>query len=213
MNYVMNILGYILPVVSMLAAFFFLTSEYSGGTAKNLLAATVSRKSIFFGKVLFLCIINLFVLVVASAYPMIAGLSDSSAKLLIYGKNGWHALPAFAYLFFPKIVSIFASMIFCTALSVFLGQFFKKRVWGLIAPLLVCGILELVYAIIESAVGVEVFFMPLSFMRYADIGDIIEAFAAFSTGWLWLMLAAIAVTAFSAVCTVMGAKKIEKQDY
>jgi ABC-type transport system involved in multi-copper enzyme maturation permease subunit len=213
MTYMTDMLGYIMPVFSLALAFFVLTGEYSGGALKNLLAAPVGRRTVFAGKVIFLCIVNLLIFLAAIAYPMCAGLTDLSARELVYGANGWYAPSVFTFLFLPKAAALFLSMLFYTTLSAILGQFFKKRAWGLIVPLLGYAAIQLTYAVIEQVAGVKIFLMPLAFMRYAQLDFINKALSLFSTGWLWLLVAGAAVGMFAALCVVLGGKKVAKQDY
>lgn len=212
---ILNILGVVLPLLAIFTTFYVVNSDYVNGTIKNQIASPVGRRAVFTGKSVFLFILIAIIFMLSILCPMIAGLSDSSAKMLLYNSKGYYAQSAFVSIFFPKVLSLAMSMAFWSCIMSFF-ILIKNRFLSIIAPVLTFGISQLIYYLVNIVIGIDdlIIFriIPMAFLRYGELYSVLDIFSFFTNGWLTIILTSIFVIALSIASTLIYTKKISRQD-
>jgi ABC-type transport system involved in multi-copper enzyme maturation permease subunit len=211
----LDILSVIMPVIAICLSLYVLRSDCLNGSVKNLIASPIERRNIMFGKSIFLYLLLTVVFTIVILCPMIVGLSDSSAVMLLYGANGYYVQSAFIAIFFPKAISVFFSILFWSGITECF-VLIKNRVMSAIYPIMIFAGFRFIYYLIDVLIGVDrsvlFYIFPITFLRYAELYNILNIFQSFTQGWLSLLVAAIFIIAICIISSFICMRRISKQD-
>lgn len=218
-NYIMvemlDILSVIIPIIAICISLYVLSSDCLRGSIKNLIASPIGRRNIMLGKSIFLYLLLTVVFMIVILCPMIAGLCDSSAVMLLYGANGYYVQNAFIAIFFPKAIAVFLSILFWSGITEFF-VLIKKRIMSAIYPIMIFAGFQLIYYLIGDLIGVNCsvlfYLFPITFLRYAELYKILNIFQSLTQVWLSLLVAAIFIIALCIISSFACMRRISKQD-
>lgn len=206
-------LGWLLPIFAIVAAHLVINSDYKNNTVKNILASPITKKTIYSAKATTVNIVLLAVFVLSMIYPMIEGLRDLSAKVLLCDGKVYYSQSLFTTYFIPKAISILLSMVLWASLTQ-LAIFVKNKRLANILPLSVYALIQICIApfcFIGSS-NVIFSYLPLLALRYNLRESFVHIFDKFTHGWLSLMFTAVVVIGICVTSACCCAKKIEKED-
>lgn len=206
-------LGWLLPVFAIIVAHLVINSDYKNNTVKNILASPITKKTIYSAKAATVNIVLVAVFVLSMIYPMIEGLRDLSATVLLCDGKVYYSQTFFTTYFIPKAISILLSMVLWASLTQ-LAILVKNKKMANILPLSIYALIQICIApLCLFSSSNEVFsYLPLLALRYNLKQSINYIFDKFTHGWLSLIVTAVVVIGIWVASTCCCAKKIGKQD-
>ncbi len=155
----------LLPVLAILLTYY-LASTASSPSSKNALAAPMSRKTLFRGKILSVWVFLAGILVLSYLCPLIASLGEKHSHLF-YGKTGYRTLPCVAATFTPRAVALLIAVFFWSGVTL-LCSVAKTRKTMLILPLALYAARPIVYYVSRTYLDLCLYVDAVAFLRFAD---------------------------------------------
>lgn len=164
MVYSLNLMYYPLILLSIILAVLTFSAEYSKDTMKSLYMFQ-NRRHIFAGKLLYVLSAITLLFIACGIFIIIPGLTEISARTVIYGFGGFTAISAVAGVLL-KLLGCYLMALLFASVAVLIGEYSKKPY------------LSLFYSALSSAVAFGIFFLAFGLFFGKNIN------AAFSMHYL-----------------------------
>ncbi len=210
---VFKALSLVLPILAITLAFEVFNLDIND-SLKNILISSNNRKNVFFGKNVFLYLISTLYLLLTMVIPFIMGWSDSAAKFLLYGEDGFFEKSALEIVFLPKFVTIILSMLFWMNFAK-LTMLIKNRKMSISLTVITYFVTRSIFYIANSiGVSNKILFglFSLFYLQAGELYEYLDVFSYFTKGWLTLIIVTVIEIALTIIVDYLCRKKILKKD-